>query len=135
MNHLNELHQVMLMYLENEHQTMELGERCPSCGAKIKNEYSDSVANVMSESCDICHACGLVEEFAYGATRISYEGNEVPDDVVTQQIILGLLRKFFIHKKEFQNEEVELLDVFLMKKEVNETELEELLQQVIQLNQ
>lgn len=135
MNHLNELHQMMLMYLESEYQTMELGEKCPSCGAKIMNEYSDSVANVTSESCDVCHACGLVEEFAYGATRIRYEGHEVPDDVVTQQIILGLLRKFFIHKKEFQNEEVELLDALLMKREVDETELEELLQQVIQLNQ
>lgn len=134
-NIMPELHQVMVKYLEHEHQRLEVGSECPACGTKIANTYSDSVANVLSESNDACYACGLQEEFAYGASRTMYDGGEVPGDLIIQQVMLGLLRKVFIHGKEWRPEESELMDVLLMKKQMSKDEFDKLQRDVLLMNQ
>lgn len=135
MNIMPELHQEMVKYLEHENQTLEMGigSSCPSCGTTVVNDYSDSVANMTSESIDACYACGLEAQFAYGASRTLYEGDEVPGDVTVQQVMLGLLRKVFIHGKEWREEESELMDVLLMKKQMNKDEFDDLQREVVSL--
>lgn len=129
-----ELHGAMMQYLANEHQTMMLTVDCPACGTKIENTYSDSVANVTSESVDACHACGLSEEFAYGASRTLFEGVVVPEDVPTQQVILGLLRKMLLFKMELHPDEVKLMDGLLGVEQLTESELDSLMEAVAQMN-
>lgn len=110
-------------------------EKCPICDHKIRLDYEDTVANVLSESLHVCDCCGLNAHYAYGNTEIWIEdfwwgigcGTETEEAKAEakqmreeQELVLRLYRKIHTGTELTKAESTELDNLALKMDKKNE---------------
>lgn len=105
---------------------------CPLCNGKVMNKHSDHINGTVSESMDVCNTCGFAEEYAYGASRSSFQGHTIEDDYGVQLILMGMLRKVFIFGELLDAKEDELVEGLLGIKTMTQEEFSKLELEIVE---